>query len=113
MNDLEFVQEDFKEKVGSFILAVQTMKIVDYKVAQDVVCQSKLLARLLKDKELVSKSILNELYTAARMLRTEAPFIKGHSDALVEMAEQLELTFYLILRGECHDDRVSGVPRVI
>ncbi|WP_218008509.1 hypothetical protein, partial [Janthinobacterium agaricidamnosum] len=72
-----------------------------------------LLARLLKNSELISKSLLNELHTAAKILRAEAPFVKGKSATLVKMAEQLELTFDLILRGECHNDRISGVPRVI
>jgi len=54
---------------------------------------------------MISKSLLNELYAA--------PFTKDQQAALVKMAEQLELTFDLILRGECLGDRVPGVPRVI
>jgi hypothetical protein len=89
------------------------MKAIDPQVFQEIHAQARLLACLLKDRELISKSLLNELHTAARILRAEAPYVKGQSVALVKMAEQLELTFDLILLGECHSDRVPGVPRVI
>ncbi|MGE7955218.1 hypothetical protein ACQKQA_01240 [Pseudomonas sp. NPDC089530] len=113
MNDLDLLQKSFRQKIGDFLLAVQTTKTISSQAFQEIDAQSKLLARLLKDKELISKSLLNELYTAARILRAEAPFAKDQQAALVKMAEQLELTFDLILRGECPSDRVSGVPRVI
>lgn len=113
MSDLDSAQESFKENVGNFLLSVQTMKTINSTAFQEVNAQAKLLARLLKDRELISKSMLNELHTAAKIMRAEAPYVKGQSVTLVEMAEQLELTFDLILRGECHSDRVPGVPRVI
>ncbi|WP_338768683.1 hypothetical protein [Massilia sp. METH4] len=113
MNDLELVQENFQEKIGNLLLSVQTTKTVDSQAFQEVDNKAKLLARLLKDRKLISKSLLNELHTAAKILRAEAPYMKEHSAALVKLAEQLELTFDLILRGECHGDRVPGVPRVI
>ncbi len=113
MNDLDLTQESFKQKVGDFLLAVQTMKTINPLAFQEVDAQARLLARLLKDRELISKSLLNELHTAARVLRAEAPFAKDQTITLVKMAEQLELTFDLILCGECHSDRVPGVPRVI
>lgn len=113
MSDLDFAQESFKEKVGNFLLSVQTTKTVDSQAFQEVNEQARLLARILKDRELISKSLLNELHAAARILRAEAPYVKGQSATLVKMAEQLEMTFDLIIRGECHSDRVPGVPRVI
>lgn len=113
MNDLDQAHESFKQKVGEFLLAVQTTKAIDPQAFQGVDAQARLLARLLKNSEFISKSLLNELHTAARILRAEAPFVKGQSATLVKMAEQLELTFDLILRGECHSDRIPGVPRVI
>ena len=113
MSDLDSAQESFKEKVGDFLLSVQTMKTIDSQAFQEVDAQARLLARILKDRELISKSLLNALHTAARILCAEAPYVKDQSAMLVKMAEQLELTFDLILRGECHSDRVPGVPRVI
>jgi hypothetical protein len=113
MNDLDLAQESFRLKVGDFLLSVQTMKAINPQAFLEVDAQARLLARLIKDKELISKSLLNELHMAARILRAEAPFIKDQQATLVKMAEQLELTFDLILRGECHSDRVPGVPRVI
>jgi hypothetical protein len=113
MSDLDLAQEGFRQKIGDFLLEVQTMKTINPQTFQEVDVKARLLARLLKDRELISKSLLNELHTAARILRAEAPFIKDQHVALVKMAEQLELTFDLILRGECHSDRIPGVPRVI
>lgn len=113
MSDLDSARESFKEKASAFLLSIQTMKVVDSQAFQEVDAKAKLLSRLLKDRELISKSLLNELHMAAKILRAEAPYVKGQSATLIKMAEQLELTFDLILRGECQSDRVPGVPRVI
>lgn len=113
MSDLESAQESFKQKIGGLLLSVQTMKAIDSQVLQEVDIAARLLASLLKDQESISKSLLNELHMAAKILRAEAPYVKEQSGTLIKIAEQLELTFDLILRGECHGDRVPGVPRVI
>jgi precorrin-6x reductase len=113
MNDLDLAQEDFRKKIGDFLIVLQTMGGINQQIFQEIDIQAKLLARLLKDRELISKSLLNELHIAVKILRAEAPFAKDQQVSLVRMAEQLELTFDLILRGECHNDRIPGVPRVI
>jgi hypothetical protein len=113
MSNLDFAQESYKEIVGKFLLGIQTKRLVDFSLFQEVEKQTKLLASFFKDQELVSKSLLNELHTAAKILRTEAPFVKDKSAELIKMAEQLELIFDLILRGEVPSDRIPGVPRLI
>ena len=113
MNELELVQELFKDRIGVVILLIQTSHKIDIKAFQEADVQARLLARLFKEYALIPKAMLNELHVAAKILRAEAPYCKSDANTLVKMAEQLEMTFDLILRGECHDDRVPGVPRII
>lgn len=74
---------------------------------------AQLLAGKLKDNDLLSKSLLNELYLTAKVIRAEAQYIKGESTSLGEMADRIEMIFGLILRGESCDDRKPGVPRIV
>jgi hypothetical protein len=60
----------------------------------------------------VPKSLLKELRFAIKAMRAEAVRHKDHQ-RLLKMADELELTFDLILVGEAHGDRVPGVPRII
>jgi len=113
MTDLDRAQRRFKEKVGELLLSIQTIRTIDTLAFNEVDTQARLVALLLKGSEFVSKSLLNEFHMASRILRAEAPYFKDKSDILVKMADQLDLTFDLILRGECHGDRVPGVPRII
>lgn len=113
MNDLELARKKFETCIGDFLLSIQTNRIVDHEAFREVDAQAKNLARLLRDKETVSKSLLNGLYTASKILRAEAPYLGGETSSVIKMADQLELIFDLILRGECPADRVPGVPRII
>jgi hypothetical protein len=112
-SNLDLVQEQLKEKIGKFLLSIQIDRTVDFPAFQEVDAQAKLLARLLKSQEYVSKSVLNELHMTTKVLRAEASHIKGEEKSLIKMAEQLGMTFDLILLGECQEDRIPGVPRII
>lgn len=67
----------------------------------------------LKDVDLVSKTMLKDIYSLIETARAEAPFCRGAERRLVEMAERLQLLFGLILIGETPDERKPGVPRII
>ncbi len=56
---------------------------------------------------------MNELRVATKVLRAEAPYVDGGRNDLESMADKLEITFDLILKGESPEDRVPGVPRII
>lgn len=113
MMDVNSIGEKLSKNIGEFLVSIQTTRTVN-KGAFEVIDQlAQLLARDLKGVDLVPKALLNELHVAAKVLRAEAPYIKAESTVLEEMANRIEMTFDLILRGECHDDRRPGVPRVI
>lgn len=70
------------------------------------------MARLLKGREQLPRRVLHDLRRAAGILQNEAPYVKN-KEAVLQMADAVQLTLDLILQGECHDDRRPGVPRVI
>ena len=99
--------------LGQFLAAIQTVRKVGATAFERIDRAAEALARLLKGHSLVPKALLNELRVAAKILRSEAPCVEGGRNSLVAMADKLEMTLDLILKGECHDDRVPGVPRIL
>ncbi len=113
MNDVEFLGEELREAITQFVVPLQTTRTVDRKAFDRIERSARLLSSKLKGNDLVSKSLLNQLYVTARVIRAEARFIEGESANLEKMADQIEMVFGLILLGESCDDRKPGVPRVI
>jgi hypothetical protein len=113
MADLQAVAARFVDQSGKFLLAIQTIKVVDAEAFARLKADAKAIAIALKDKPLVPKKLLWEIRAMAKILRAEAPYInKGHND-LNSMADEFEMTLDLILLGDTHENRQPGVPRVI
>ena len=112
MSDLDELQERFEKNLGQFLLAIQTVRVVDAAAFQRIDAEAAELARALKEKTLIPKSLLKDFRVAIKILRAEAPYIEGGKNRLIEMADRLELTFDLILWDERHEDRIPGVPRI-
>ena len=76
---------------------------------------SKQLTSLLKGQELLPRYILLQLSQAANILQNEASYMPTTADKqeAFRMANAIQVTLNLILRGECHDDRRPGIPRII
>lgn len=76
---------------------------------------SKQLTALLKGQELLPRYILLELSQAANVLQNEASYMPttGDKQEALRMANAIQLTLDLILRGENHDDRHPGISRII
>lgn len=72
---------------------------------------SRELARQLKGSDILPRKLINELYMTAKILENEAPYAKDRQ-RVSDMASVLFMTFDLILLGESHEDRQSGVPRI-
>jgi hypothetical protein len=113
MSEFETLQQQFRAELGRFLVAVQTVRTVDAAAFHRIDEQAEELARLLKGHPLVPKALLHELRVATKVMRAEAPYVEGGNNSLVTMADRLEMTFDLILIGECHGDRVPGVPRIV
>jgi hypothetical protein len=113
MSDFDILEARFRVHLGQFLLSIQTVRIVDVEAFQEIDRESEELALALKGHPLVPKSLLNELRTATKVLRAEAPYVEGKKNLLIKMADRLEMTFDLILIDECYGDRVPGVPRII
>lgn len=113
MNDIEILGNNLREAISQFVAPLQTSRVVDREAFHKIDHLAQLLAGKLKDNDLLSKSLLNELYLTAKVIRAEAQYIKGESTSLGEMADRIEMIFSLILRGESCDDRKPGVPRIV
>ena len=76
---------------------------------------SKQLTALLKGQELLPRYILLQLSQAATILQNEAPYMPTTADKqeALRMGNAIRLTLDTILRGECHDERRTGIPRII
>jgi hypothetical protein len=102
-----------REAVSNLLIPLQTTRVVKREAFDELNNSVKTLAKQLKGHDLVPKSLLNEVYGTMQVLRNEAPYFKGETAALEDMAKQLEKTLGLILIGESHEDRVPGVPRIV
>lgn len=102
-----------RDAVSDLLVPLQTARVLKREAFEELAAAIKILARQLKGHEVVPKSLLNEIYRAMQVLRNEAPYFKGEAAILENMANQLEMTFGLILIGESDEDRIPGVPRVI
>jgi len=111
--EVESAQNQIREGLERLVGRFQRVQTVDHHAFQQVSAQAQLLTRLLKHEDLVSKSTLNRLHMAAEYLRAEAPYHKKDTAALLQMADQLDRVFHLILAGECPEDRTPGVPRLV
>ncbi len=107
------IENIIREAVTNLLVPLQTTRVIKHEAFMQLDEASKQLAKVLKTEEFVPKSVLNELYVSAQVLRNEAPYFRSETATLLSMANQLEMTLALILRGESHEDRIPNVPRVI
>jgi hypothetical protein len=70
------------------------------------------VALLLKGRDSLPRKPLLLLRQVGGILENEAPYAKDPKSALA-MANSVAITLDLVLRGEAHDDRKPGVPRII
>ena len=111
--NIQAIADELREAITGFVVPLQTTKVLnrDAFAVLNQLCEK--LAHALKGTDLVSKSLLNELYVTIQVIRAEAPYVRGETSLLQEMAAKLEYCFALILRNESPADRVPGVPRIM
>ena len=114
MSEIEALADELRQNISDFLLPIQTSKILDETNFKPVQKTLEKIASKLKGVDLVSKSILNEIYVAIKILRVEASYFKGdESISMVNMANKLEFIFEMILKNETIDQRKPGVPRIL
>ena len=69
------------------------------------------IARMLKGREQLPRSVLKQLHMAAGILENEAPYAKDKA-ATVAMTNAVRTTLGFIIWGQCHDDYTPGAPRI-
>ena len=107
------IAPELREAINRFVVPLQTMQGVDASAFERLYALSVELMRSYKGKDLISKSLLNELYSASRVIRTESVHGKTDRKVLEQMADKLEMCFGLLLLNELPEARRPGVPRFI
>src|SRR6266852_5003619 len=68
MSEFDELQHRFKDDVGHFLLAIQTVRVVDVAAFERVDGEAAELARLLKGQSLVPKSLLWNIRAVTKIL---------------------------------------------
>ena len=113
MKDLDVLGNELRESITNLLVPLQTVGRIDAAAFVAIDKAMIALATTLRGSELLPRSLLNEIYGAFTILRREASHLPGNVEAVQGMADRLEMRFALILKGESHQDRIPGVPRVI
>lgn len=111
MNEVEQVSREMQRHFFDLISALQTTKEIKSESFEAADRAARQLAVLLKGQDLLPRRALYDLDMAAGILENEAPTSRDEQRVLA-MSRALRFTFGLILCGESHEDRKSGVPRV-
>ena len=113
MKNKSLLINELRSKLPEFLIPMQTTKVVEHEVFEEIYLIVQDLMRSLSGEDLVSKSLLDNLYLAIGMIRAEAPYHGENQGDLEDKADKLEYYFSLILKNEVPEDRVPGVPRII
>lgn len=113
MNDLECLLSALRDATGTFLLAMQTDRAIRPAEFARIERISRECAEALKGLDALPRLLLLELYSTVQIMRNEAPYLGHDKDRVLEMAEKLDFTFALILKGESHIDRAPNRPRII
>lgn len=106
--------EELQPHLFDVVNGVQDGKEIRLAALEKVERLSRELTALVKGHELVPRYVLQSLNQAAGVLESTAPYMPTAADQQKAMAisHAVQWTFSLILLGECHEDRKSGVSRI-
>ena len=113
MKNLDMMENKLRENITKLLVPLQTERRVDDAAFAAVDKAANALAAALRGNVTLPRNLLNEMYVTFTILRREAAHLPRKASAVEDMANRLEMTFALILKGESHQERVPGVPRVI
>lgn len=114
MMNIEKLKDEFNQKATDFLVPIQTSKVVKLDCFESLRESLEKISLALKDIDLISKSLLNEVYVTIKILRGEAPYFSDNESRLmIYMANNLEYVFELILKNEAVGERKPGVPRIL
>lgn len=106
------IAPELREAVTQFLVPLQTMQPTNVKAFERLHGLVIELMRSYKGNDLVSKSLLNELYTVPRIITTELEHRPAEREILEKMTQQLVFCFDLLLIDELPEERRPGVPRI-
>lgn len=109
-DQIEKAAASFRKAISNAIVPLQTVRTVKADEFARLEKSAAELATLLKGRDLVSKSLLNEYFVSAQILRNEAPHCGGDRARIEGIAQRIEYYLGLILKDESPMQRVPSVP---
>ena len=110
---IESVASSFRDAITTVIVPLQTSRNLNPTELARLESLAEEITKLLKGSDSISKSLLNELYLTARILKNEAVHSISHRSQLEAASKKLEHYFELILKDESPQQRIPGVPRIV
>jgi len=111
MRTIDEIEENFRRGITATVVPLQTTRYVDVPGLAQLVAWATEASVVLKGRPHLPRTFLNELYILSHVIRVEGEH--NRDPQVREVADQLEMLFALILRGEVPGDRQAGVPRVL
>lgn len=76
MNKLDVLSRQFRQEITDLLVPIQTSKVIEKTEFESMRKTLEEISELLKDIEMVSKKLTNEIYVTIKVLRQEANFFK-------------------------------------
>lgn len=76
MNKLDVLSRQFRQEITDLLVPIQTSKVIEKTEFESMRKTLEEISELLKDIEMVSKKLTNEIYVTIKVLRQEANLFK-------------------------------------
>ncbi|MCI4645066.1 MAG: hypothetical protein MRY64_09805 [Hyphomonadaceae bacterium] len=103
----------YKDELSRLLQRLDVAQDIDVHAIERFESASREFTKQVKGELFIPKLVLWMMRSAMKTLRAEAQYAPNKQKAMLEIADDLEMTFDLVLLGEDHSDRIPGVPRVI
>jgi hypothetical protein len=113
MENSEDIHNLLDTRLGETLLELTVKRRVDLDSLTEIGHLAMQFTRTVKSEALVRKTWLKTLRSAMKSLRAEAPYISTGRLEMLQLADELEMAFDLIIWGEDDRDRVPSAPRVL
>jgi hypothetical protein len=113
MKDFDSILEQLRNNVSLFLFPLKTDRTINVEAFSSLCSVLDEVVRIFKNEQLLPKALLWEIRCTYLSIQAEMDNMKDNVDKLAEMANEIEMYFSILLRGETKDDRTPGKPRII
>ncbi|MES2322558.1 MAG: hypothetical protein V4633_09875 [Pseudomonadota bacterium] len=111
IREIGLVFDDLQRHLSDVVNDVQDAKEIRTKSFEQTEILGQELTRHLKGHEFLPRFVLRSYHRSIGALENSAKYMPDPQE-VANLVASLQTTFYLILDGECHADRIPGKPRI-